>query len=249
MNQINSFFRQVGVFAIVIVILLLVVLVFPFKQIQWGKVELLPAQTVTVMGEAKTQQQNQIASFNAGVSTVNDNKEAAVAEVNQKTESIIVAVKTFGIAESDIKTENLSVYQQEEQYYEDGRQKSRPGQWRVNNSIIITLRTIDRASELTTLLTAGGATNVYGPNFALDDTKEAEVGLIGEAITNARQKAEAIALASGKKLGAVISVSEGAAQPGVVSYAMRDGAGGGGAPVEGGSGTVFKTVTVMFELR
>ena len=47
-------------------------------QMNWGKVRWLPAEIVTVTGEAKSQQKNQIASFTAGVDAVNDKKEEAV---------------------------------------------------------------------------------------------------------------------------------------------------------------------------
>jgi len=222
----------------------------PWQNINWGKIEMMPASSITVIGEAKTIQKNQIAQYTAGVSTVNDDKQTAINEVNNKTAALIGAVKNFGVAEEDIKTANLSVYQSEESYWEDGRQKSRKGQWRVSNSITIKLREVDEASALTDVLSQSGATNIYGPNFQMEDTEGAEIGLLGEAIKNAKEKAEKIAAESGKKLGEVISVNEG----GSTSYPMpmiaySERGGGGGAPVEPGSGTIYKSVTVIFELK
>jgi len=227
-------------------ILLAVVYFAPWQHITWGKVKVLPGDTITVVGEAKTKQLSQKATFSAGISTVTDTKETAVAEVNKKTEAIIAAVKTFGIPSEDIKTQNLNVYQGEETYYEDGRQKSRPGQWRVNNTIEITLRSVERANDLADVLTQSGANNIYGPNFALDDTGEAEMGLLEEAMKNAREKAATVAKASNRKLGKMVGFSEGY-QPEPVYYRM-EGGGGGGAGLEPGTGTVTKTVTVTFEL-
>jgi len=155
----------------------------------------------------------------------------------------------FGIERSDIKTENLNIYQQEESYWEEGRQKTRPGQWRVSNNVSIILRNVDRASELSKVLTQTGATNVYGPNFSFDDTKEVEELLIKDAIENARSKAQKIADLSGKKLGGILNVSEGYSSSPVVPYLRSNMGGGGGMPIEPGSGVVSKTVTVVFEIK
>jgi len=218
----------------------------PWDSINWGKLQLFPSQTVTVFGEAKTQQKSQVATFTAGVNSVKDNKDEAVAEVNQKIDALISAIKKFGIKPEDIKTQNLSIYRQEESYWENDRQKTRPGQWRVDNSVEITLRDVDKTSALMELLSQSGATNVYGPNFTLDDTQESEKGLLQEAIKNATEKAQIIAQSSAKKLGKIINVTEGQQSSGIRYDGM--GAGGGG-PVEPGTGTVSKTVTVVFELK
>lgn len=144
------------------------------------------------------QRKNQIATFSAGVSYVSDNKDEAVSVVNKKVDEIVTSLIKFGIDRSDIKTENLSVYQQEEQYWEEGKQKTRPGQWRVSNSVSIVLRDVDKASSLADILTKSGATNVYGPNFSLEDTKEAEASLLKDAIDDARKKLKVLLPLSAK---------------------------------------------------
>lgn len=214
----------------------------------WGRFELKTPRTVTVVGEARSQEKSQIAIFSAGVNAYNDDKNAAVNEVNKKVEAIITAVKEFGIVPGDIKTQSLNIYQNQEQYYEEGRQKFRPGQWNVGNTIEIKLRNVDQASGLAGLLTKSGANNVYGPNFTFDDTSEAATALFDAAIQNAKEKAMKVAAGSGAKLGKVLSVTESGAsqQP---MYRMMEAGGGGGVPTEPGSGTVSKSVTVTFELE
>jgi uncharacterized protein YggE len=217
----------------------------------WGKLSVLPIQSVTVVGEAKSQEKSQIATFNAGVNAYGDDKQAAINEVNTKVAAIIQAVKEFGIVADDIKTQSLNVYQNQDSYYEDGRQKLRPGQWNVSNTVEIKLRDVDRAATLASVLSKGGATNIYGPNFMFDDTSEASNALIGEALSNAKAKAEQIAQASGRKVGKVIAVTEGTDAGSSPIYKMQgDGFGGGGGnAVAPGSGTVYKTVTVTYELK
>lgn len=236
---------------VVLVILFLALFFLPLRNIEWGKIRWQEPETIMVVGEARSIQKNQIASFNAGVDSVQFDKDKAITEVNTKVEELIKAVKNFGIDEKDIKTQNLSVYQQEESYYENGAQRTRKGQWRVNNTVEIKLREVDKASELTTLLTSSGATQVYGPNFTFEDTSNAEKDLFEAAMKDAQQKAEMLAKVSSRKLGKVVNIVEGGnySNSPIYSAKLMDGMGGGGAPVEVGSGTVSQSLTVVFELK
>jgi len=232
---------------VVTVVVLLGIYFIP--KMDWGKIKWQTAETVTVNGEARTVQKNQMASFSAGVDAVADRKDDAAKEVNSKMEALIKAVKGFGIKTEDIKTQSLSYYQSEESYWDNGVQKSRKGQWRVSSSMEITLREVDRASVLADLLAGSGATNVYGPNFQFDDTSKIKRDLFDKAITDAKEKAEIVARAAGRKLGKVISVTEGSGAGNIYPLYSRGAEGGGGAPMEVGSGTVSQTVTVVFELK
>lgn len=205
------------------------------------------AKTIVVTGEAKNEQQNQLATYSAGANAVNDDKQTAIDEVNRKVNAIVQALQAFGIKSDDLKTQNLNVYQSEETYYQDGVQKSRPGQWRVSNTVEIKLRDVSRAQGLTDILTKSGATNIYGPNYSLDDTGATQNALMGKAFDNAKEKAVLLAQASGRTLGPVVSVVEGYL-PQAVNYGGGGGIGGGGGG-QPGTNTVVKTVTVTFELQ
>lgn len=230
------------------VFVFLTVMVLPWKDVRWGSMESTPGRVVTVIGEAKSQERSQIATFTASVNVIKDNKDEAIAEVNKKMAAIVEAVKAFGIAEEDIKTQSLSFNQNEESYYEEGRQKSRPGQWRVGNSLEIVLREVDKAGKLSEILSQSGATNLWGPNFSFDETGDVQNKLIDEAMKDARKKAELIAVSAGKKLGSVVSVNDANSSiGGPIFYGKFEGGGGGGA-VEPGTGTIYKALTVTFGL-
>lgn len=224
------------------------VLISGAALVWWGSIAFAPKHTVTVVGEARSQKKSEIATFTAGVNAIHDDKQKAIAEVSDKGDAIIASVKEFGIKPEDIKTQNLNIYQNQETYYEEGRQKQRPGQWNVSNSIEIKLREVDRASSLADVLGKSGANNVYGPNFTLDDDPSEANSLFSDAIENAREKAETVAKSSGKKLGNVLSITEGFSSSGPVPM-LRMEAGGGGGGLEPGAGTVTKSVTVVFEFK
>lgn len=249
MNSLKPFFLQFGPGIFCGLVIVSGAFLLPWKYVDWGRVEMSPSRVVTVTGEAKSEENSQIATFNAGVYMVKDNKDEAIAEVEKKIGVIIDAAKAFGVNADDIKTQNLSVNQSEEQYYEEGRQKYRPGQWRVSNNVEVKLRDAAQAGKLAEVLAKSGANNVYGPNFGFDDTKDAENALLSGAIADARKKAELIARGAGKKLGSLIQVVESYSGGPVYYESMGGRGGGGGLSVEPGSGTVRKSVTATWELK
>lgn len=204
-------------------------------------------EVVTVAGYAEKQEMNQKAWFSAGVSVYNDDKQKAIDEVNGEIQKIISMLKDFGIEEGDIKTQNLSIYQNQEDFYVEGVRKMKPGQWNVNNTVEVTLRDVSKVSELADLLGKSGASNIYGPNFSTNTDSAIGNDLYEEAIKDAKVKAELIAKASDRSLGAVVGVSEDMGNNGG-SYARYEGM-GGGTPLEPGAGIVSKTVMVSFELK
>jgi hypothetical protein len=229
--------------------ILAVIYFFPWDNVNWGTVSMRPSEVVTVTGYAESQEGNQQSSFTAGVSAVGDDKQVTIDEVNGKIADIVEKVKAFGIADADIKTQNMSIYQNQEPYYENGVSKSRLGQWNVSNNVEIILRDIAKVDGLATLLASTGANNVWGPNYTTGDSREAQKALLGGAIENARSKAEEAAKATGKKLGKVLSVTEAGAVSGPMPFYDMGMGGGGGFSGQPGTSTVSQTVTVTFELR
>ncbi|MFH0942948.1 MAG: SIMPL domain-containing protein, partial [Candidatus Beckwithbacteria bacterium] len=234
----------------IIIILTASCLLIPWEHVNWGKISILPAATITVTGEAKVSLATQIARFSAGVTVFNKDKQTAIDEVNLKMAALIKAVKDFGISEADIQTQNVSVNEvgdQAEIMIYPPRTQSKG--WQATNSVSIVLRQIDQASKFTDLLASLEATDVSGPYFAVDDTTQAQTELLTKAIDNAREKAGQMAQASGRKLGKVITVSEGyTSNPGpLYRSAGMDMA--VSPPVEPGSETITQTVTVTFELK
>lgn len=238
--------KNESIIGIVIVIFLLVFLL-PIRNINWGKLNIGQDQGITVVGEAKTQLKNQVASFSVGVNVNKAKKDEAVNEVNEKMAKLIEDIKAFGVKQEDIKTQGMSI--NENQNWE-----TKIKEWYASNSIEIILRDVDKASSFADLLAKSGATSVYGPSLRVDDSNEAEKGLYDAAMKDAREKAELIAKTAGRKLGKVINVVDGGTVDNYIRpYLMsaKEGLGGAdiAAPVEAGASTVSKSMTVVFELK
>jgi len=217
----------------------------PWGGIDWGTIRLGQEQTITVTGSAKQSEINQIASFTASVTAFSAGKDDAVAEVNEKMSEVVERVKQFGVPDGDIKTQSASTREQINSF----REVPTDERWVASNSLSITLKDVDRAGEMLDLLNSTGANSISGPSFRVDDADEVEISLLEDAIENAREKAEKLASVAGRRLGKVVSLSEGTASspPMFRGFALESAA--LGAPVEPGSSEVTKAVTVTFELK
>jgi hypothetical protein len=212
-----------------------------------------PRAMITVTGEAKQQISNQVARFNVSVIETNKDKQTAVDAVNQAMAEITTAVKEFGIEEKDLTTQNVSVYETDEPeiMIYPPRPRSGEKQWQASNSLAIILRDVNQASALADLLQGFSMAQVSGPSFSVDDTNLSEQDLLVDAMADAREKAERLAEAGGRKLGKVLTASEGYSSAPYPLYSdlMAVGEAKSSAPVEPGSTQMTKTLTVVFELK
>jgi|GEM_PF-3339771 hypothetical protein len=214
-----------------------------------GLMSVFAERTITVSGSATRQQANQLASFNATVSSKNADKAKAVAEVTAKSEKLLADLKQFGVADKDLKTQSLNIYREQIAYYADGGQQFRDGDWNASISVEIMLRDTARAGALTDLLAKSDTSNIYGPSYTLSEGESDKTVLLTAAFDTAKAKAEALAGGMGLKVGRVKRVVEGADYGSPVYPARDAGIGAGGGGMEPGSSNVSTTLTVTFELR
>jgi len=208
-------------------------------------------RTITVTGEARGDYANQVSTYYLTLEYHNEDKEKAVEELNEKSKEAIEKIKEFGIAAKDVKTQSLNVYQREEAYIDEGVTKYEPQDWYASYSVEVILRDMSRSVELTSLLTSIESASMWGPNLSVDDSRTDSDELLISAMEDARQKAERMAKSMGGRVGKIIKIDEGSVSNGIFGIARMDAGLGGaeGAPIEPGSSTISKSVTVTFELK
>jgi uncharacterized protein YggE len=213
-----------------------------------GAISLNGEEYVTVVGNSKNLQKNEVASFTATVTSLNIDKQTAVNEMNSRINTVIDSLRQFGIAEEDMQTMNMNVFQ--EQVWNPQTQASSLGDWRATQSVEVKLRDVSKAADLAALLSSLETSNVYGPNFTRSDESTDENSLMIDALEDARIKAEAIAHANGKRIGKMHMFVEGYNPNQVLlRESLKVGMGGGGADIVPGSTEVSKTVTVTYTLK
>jgi uncharacterized protein YggE len=238
-----------------ITVLVAIATYLPIDKINWGRVSILPAATITVTGEAQSNVVNQKASFSATISVTNADKQTAVNKVNQEMTDLIKALKNFGIADADITTQQVSVYQMptvqpQTLIYPAPPVPASSGDWQASNTITINLNDVSKATDVSDILNKSGATNVYGPNLSAgNNTAQTDADLLSEAVANARKKAESIAKSGNQTVGKMINVQENGGNYPMPLFATKDSSGGVGTPIQPGTTTLSKSVTVIFELK
>jgi uncharacterized protein YggE len=105
-----------------------------------------------------------------------------------------------------------------------------------------------RAADVAQAAMAAGADRLHGPRFEYDQASEVQGDLLGEAVADARAKAERLAAAAGGRLGSVQAIEE--AGPERVPGPQRTMAAVAEAPdVRPRELTVTATVRVVFALE
>ncbi len=239
--------------ALFLIVLVTVSAMFlPWNQVNWGKISILPAATITVTGSSQSEVANQIATFNATIVSTNDDKQKAIDDVNTKMTALITSIKAFGVADADIKTQQINAYQQPQPQtliYPPVPSQAGTGAWYASNTIEVKLRDVAKASGLADIINKSGASNIYGPNLTLDTSTQNASDLLTNAVADAKKNAESIAKASGVTLGRVINVQENGSSYPVYALDAKVSSASPTTPVQPGTSTLAKSVTVTFEIR
>lgn len=162
--------------------------------------------TINVQGTSELMFKPDQAEVYAGISILKPNAADAQNEANKAITSIIDGLRYKGIAESDIQTEQLNLY--EDKQWENNAYVSKG--WRATQTLKIKTTDLTKVGTIVDVATANGANQINSINFGLTPAKEAEYKkqALADASKNAKEKAQTIADSLGAKLGTIQSVSE-----------------------------------------
>jgi uncharacterized protein YggE len=217
---------------------------------------------VAVTGTGEAFGEPDIARATIGVETRSADARQASEQAKQTMAAVLAAIKQLGVADADLRTQGYSVnYEQypppvpmpgsrDEPDSPEGaaaRPGPVPGEYRVHNSVEVTIRKLDQVGAILAQATAAGANNVWGVQFEIDNSDVLEATARAQAVENARKRAEQLAKLSGIRLGSVYSVSEvgGAAMPYQMSMEARAVA---DVPVERGQIKIEKSVQIVYRV-
>jgi len=221
-----------------------------------------PTNVISVSGYGEAFGAADIATFNFSVVSEKSTVAAAQTEATNKINAITKYIKDAGVAEKDIQTTDYSVNPQYDYvsqactggYCPGGRQVLRG--YQVRQTTTIKVRDLAKAGELLAGVGGKGATEVSGLNFTFDDPNKLQNDARGKAITDAKQKADALAKQLGVSLVRVVSFNEnGGGYPGPMYYAKDSVVGMGGAEparapeISVGQNKVSSNVSITYEIR
>jgi len=181
----------------------------------WVKPWQTKTETISVTAQGMAEVTPNVAQITATVESKNPNLDEARKENEKKVADLIAGLKNLGIAEKDIKTQQVTgggTYEildtTQTQIYPAPPRPKPTNQF--STSLEVTISDLTKADEVIGALTAGGATNLYGPNLTVGN-KELDSGKSRareDAVKEAKKKAEELAKLSGRKLGKAVKIQE-----------------------------------------
>lgn len=206
--------------------------------------------SIYVRGEGKIIAVPDIALINVGVFTEKPTVQAAQQENTTKMNKLIASLKELGVEAKDIQTTEYNISPRYD--YTEGKRVMRG--YEVSQNVGVKVRNLDKIDKILAKAGAEGANQIRGLQFDIDEPEKLRQEARILALTNAKEKAIALANATGIKLGKIITFSEEFAEPLPMyrSEMMALGAGGGAemaAPtIEKGSLEIKAVMAVSYEI-
>jgi uncharacterized protein YggE len=147
-----------------------------------------------------------VAIISAGVVTRQPTASAAIQQNATQMARVLAALKRAGVADRDVQTSSVSL--NPEYRYQDNQPPQLNG-YTASNQVNIRFRDIRNTGRILDALVAEGANQINGPSLTIDKPEAALDEARSKAIANGRARAEFYARSLGKRVGRLISVSEG----------------------------------------
>lgn len=182
------------------------------------------ATLLSVTAEGQSRRTPDLALFSAGVVTQGTNAAEALTANAARMDRVMAALKRAGIEPRDLQTSAVSLQPRYSDPERDAQLRARearqsyipPAQpempriigYEARNTLSIRVRRLGQMGRIIDTLVDEGANQIDGPNFTVEEQREALDEARTEAITNARARAELYARAAGLRVSRILSISE-----------------------------------------
>ncbi|HBH71723.1 MAG: hypothetical protein UU88_C0006G0029 [Parcubacteria group bacterium GW2011_GWC1_42_11] len=264
-NSKTKLFKAVTVLAMLCAVLVGSMIITEVKGYRFIGGGVSATNTISVSGEGEVVAPPDIANVSFAVRESAAKVSDAQDKVTAKTRAALSAVRKLGVSDKDIKTQNYSSYPKYE--WQEGTASCmelncpppRPGRqvivgYEVSQTVDVKMRDLEKVNTLVEELASAGVTEMYGPNFAIDDEDALKAEARKLAIEMARSKAEVLARDLGVTLVRVVSFSEGGNYPIYARTTMMSekadfGADSSMPEIPQGEEKIVSNVTVTYEIR
>ncbi|HWB52758.1 MAG TPA: SIMPL domain-containing protein [Tepidisphaeraceae bacterium] len=216
----------------------------------------LPAEPIiTVNGQGEIDVKPDQAVVRLGATAQEKDAADAQADVNKVIQKAINQIKSLGIKENEIRTDQISlrpVYSPEDNRGEFPRPPVKIIGYQASNVLKITIDDLNQIGPVIDAGVAAGANDIQGVDFGLTDDTAATLNALTRATQQAAAKAHAIANALNVELGPVIEVSEGGVQrimPMSIGRGMMAAAAAPSTPIEAGQIKINAQVTIAYRIQ
>lgn len=167
-----------------------------------------PAPSIVVSGFGEAFAKPDMAELEAGVVSQAETANAALEANNEKVTELLSALRELGVADGDIRTQNISV---RPQYESQGKRSPQITGFEVRNQLAVKVRDLGRLGEILGRLVAAGGNIVNRVQMGVADPAKLLDQARRAALADAKHKAEIYADAAGVKLRQPLLIHENAA--------------------------------------
>lgn len=200
--------------------------------------------TLLVTGQGEVIAQPDVSTITVQSTSRGKNASEAVNTNASQTQKLINALTRSGIAEKDIETLNVSVYPIYKDKINSQNATNNIIAYEATNSITIKVKKVDNTGSTIDLISNTGDYTISGIDFSLEDDKSEKAEALDKAVSDARNKADAIASAARTKITGIKRIT---ADNGFVSNKIFDaGIASSPTPVQPGDLTVSASVSIEY---
>ena len=158
--------------------------------------------TIAVGGMAEQEVAPDMAYVDLGITVRANDAERARAEEAKIAQQIRRSLLGLAITDNDLQNTGYYMYQE---YKVDRDGKRTAGQYVLNSSVKVTVRDLDKLSQVIDNTVKAGVTNIDSVSYALSTQNIVQRQLLAAAVENAREKAAVVASAGSRSLGSMLS--------------------------------------------
>jgi len=244
-------------FVITLTILTIVYIQNSIKQGKYIGAEIETKNTLSVSGQSEMFVKPDLARIALSVENEAKTVDKAMETNTKKMNAVIEKVKEQGVKEKDLKTTNFRLnprYEwRDEKIYPPSGKRVLVG-YRVNQSLEVKIRDLDKIGAIIETATSNGANQVGNISFEVENKDEYQEQVRKQAIDKAKEKAETLANQLGVTLVNIKSFNEGGYAPMLQydNYARleKDAAGSSSsANIQAGENKIETNVTITYSIN
>jgi uncharacterized protein YggE len=205
-------------------------------------------RTLTVAGQGIAKAAPDEANFSTGVVSQGATARQALSANNQAMNAVIATLKKLGVSDKDIQTSGLSLSPQYQTCKPGVACAQRIVGYQVSNNVSVTVG-LDKTGAVLDAMVTSGSNQIGGISFSIHDPKPLEAQARQEAVKDAIERAELYASAANVKLGPILSIQEGGAEPPRPVYKAMMMRAEAAVPIAGGEESVAASVSITWLLQ
>ncbi|MDX8433248.1 MULTISPECIES: SIMPL domain-containing protein [Mesorhizobium] len=206
---------------------------------------------IVVSGEGQATVAPDLALLTLSVMREAKTARAALDANNDAMAAVIAAMKSSGIKDRDLQTAGIQINPRYNYTNKpDGSQEAELVAYQVTNTLSVRIRDIDKTGEILDKAVSLGVNQGGGITFSNEDPSAAVTEARKKAVADAMAKAKTLADAARVNLGRVLEITDqNIAPPPMPINAKAFDAAGASVPVQAGENSYAVQVTVTFELK